>query len=158
MLAMYHDYRVMNPHRGWLCLNELEFDAELAPGMAPIFKSKVSNSTLRALLLEAKRFTSLQALEAGLVDGLGGLEEALKIMTDVDGGHGRGAVVVGTRGKKTVYGRLKEDIYKEVLAQLDVTEQQETQLLEERYSRRDTREEEELLTLQKIESSSKARL
>lgn len=158
MLAMYHDYRIMNPHRGWLCLNELEFDAELAPGMAPIFKSKVSNSTIRSLLLEAKRFTSLQALEAGLVDGLGGVEEAIKIMTDVDGGHGRGAVVVGTRGNKTVYGRLKEDIYKEVLANLNVTEQEETKLLEKTYAQRAARDKDEMLTLQRLDGLTKAKL
>ena len=31
MLAMFHDYRVMNPHRGYLCLNELDFGAPLRP-------------------------------------------------------------------------------------------------------------------------------
>lgn len=158
MLAMYHDYRIMNPHRGWLCLNELEFDAELAPGMAPIFKSKVSNSTLRSLLLEAKRFTSLQALEVGLVDGLGGIEEAIKIMTDVEGGHGRGAFVVSTRGKKTVYGRLKEDIYKEVLACLDVTEQEENELLQRTHTRREMRDQDELVLLRKLGAEGKAKL
>ena len=38
MLAMFHDYRVMNPHRGFVCLNELEFGAHLpAPSMYPPF-------------------------------------------------------------------------------------------------------------------------
>lgn len=31
MTAMYHDYRVFNPSRGFLCLNELEFGAPLKP-------------------------------------------------------------------------------------------------------------------------------
>jgi hypothetical protein len=30
MMAMAHDYRIMNPHKGFLCLNELEFGAGLS--------------------------------------------------------------------------------------------------------------------------------
>ena len=29
MMAMAHDYRIMNPHKGFLCLNELDFGAGL---------------------------------------------------------------------------------------------------------------------------------
>ena len=119
MTAMFHDYRVMNPHRGWLCLNELEFDAELGPPMVEVFKSKVSNSVFRSLVLEAKRFTPLQALEAGLVDSLGGLEEAVQVMGDVEGGFGRGGMVVASRGKGTVFGKLKEGMYGGILKALD---------------------------------------
>ena len=158
MLGMFHDYRVMNPHRGWLCLNELEFDAELAPGMAAVFKAKISNSTFRSLVLEAKRFTSLQALEVGLVDGLGGLEEAMQMMTDVEGGHGRGAVVVTVRGTKTVYGKLKEEIYQDLLIALDMSEQDETQFLDRRMNDRDARDQAEKLLLSKLGGLEKAKL
>lgn len=158
MLSMFHDYRIMNPHRGWLCLNELEFDAELAPAMASVFKAKVSNTTFRSLLLEARRFTSLQALEVGLVDGLGGLEEAVKIMTDVEGGHGRGGVVVSVRGRRTVYGKMKEEMYKDVLDALDMSESQETQILEDRAMDRSAREKEEKLLLQRLGGMEKAKL
>ncbi len=37
MLAMHHDYRVMNPERGFACLNELDFGAPLRPPMSAIF-------------------------------------------------------------------------------------------------------------------------
>lgn len=158
MTAMYHDYRIMNPHRGWLSLNELEFDAELSPAMSAIFKSKVPNSTLRGLLLEAKRFNGLQALEAGLIDGLGGVEEAIKMMTDVEGGHGRGALVVSTRGEKTAYKGLREDIYREVLAKLDVTEQESSAEREKILARRAVRDEEELSFWKKMEGSAKPKL
>jgi len=158
MTAMFHDYRVMNPHRGWLCLNELEFDAELQPAMAEIFKVKVPNAVFRSLVLEARRFTSLQALEAGLVDGLGGVEEAVEVMTDVDGGHGRGVMVVGARGRKTVYGKLKEEIYRGVLAALDMKQDEEDEMWEGRRKDRETREREEKELLERLGREGKAKL
>src|SRR5436190_15500784 len=56
MTAMFCDYRVMNPHKGFVCLNELDFGAGLRPGMAAIFKTKVSPQIFRAMALESKRF------------------------------------------------------------------------------------------------------
>lgn len=56
MLAMMHDYRVMNPHRGYLCLNELELGVPLRPPMTSIFREKVSPQGYRKLVLEAARY------------------------------------------------------------------------------------------------------
>lgn len=49
-------YRVMNPHKGYLCLNELELGMPLRPPMLSVFRMKLSAATLRKLLLEAYRF------------------------------------------------------------------------------------------------------
>ena len=56
MVAMMHDYRIMNPHRGYLCLNELELVMGLRPPMCSIFREKVGASTFRRMILEAVRF------------------------------------------------------------------------------------------------------
>lgn len=56
MLGMMHDYRVMNPHKGYLCLNEVELGAPLRPPMTAVFRMKLSGGTLRKLVLEAYRF------------------------------------------------------------------------------------------------------
>ena len=56
MLAMMHDYRIMNPHRGYLCLNELELGVPLRPPMSSVFRQKVSPQTYRRMVLEAARF------------------------------------------------------------------------------------------------------
>ena len=56
MLAMMHDYRIMNPHKGYLCLNELELGVPLRPAMTSIFRQKVSPQTYRRMVLEAARF------------------------------------------------------------------------------------------------------
>ena len=56
MLAMMHDYRIMNPHRGYICLNEVELGVPLRPPMSSVFRQKVTPQTYRTLVLEAKRF------------------------------------------------------------------------------------------------------
>ncbi|TDZ31688.1 Enoyl-CoA delta isomerase 1 [Colletotrichum spinosum] len=105
MTAMHHDYRVMNPDRGFLCMNELEFGAPLKPPMSSIFRIKCSSPRVyQDIVLEAKRFAGPAALEAGLVDALGGLDEALKLIADrklVD------------KGKSGVYAVLKMEMWKE---------------------------------------------
>ena len=111
MLAFHHDYRIFNPSRGFLCVNELEFGAPLKEPMAGIFRCKTSSAqTYRSLVLEAKRFGGPQALEAGLVDGLGGLEEALNLVKDRK---------LTQKGKTGVYGILKAEMYRECVGYLD---------------------------------------
>jgi Delta3-Delta2-enoyl-CoA isomerase len=56
MLAMMHDYRIMNPHRGFVCLIGLELGYSLRPPMLSVFREKVSPTTLRRMILEAVRF------------------------------------------------------------------------------------------------------
>jgi hypothetical protein len=56
MVAMMHDYRIMNPHKGYLCLNELELGMGLRPPMCSIFREKVGAGTFRRMILEAVRF------------------------------------------------------------------------------------------------------
>lgn len=56
MLAMMHDYRIMNPHKGFLCLNELVLGVGLRPPMCSVFREKVKPATFRRMILEAVRF------------------------------------------------------------------------------------------------------
>lgn len=68
MLAMMHDYRIMNPHRGFVCLNEVELGVPLRPPMSSIFRSKVSPQVYRTLVLEGKRFKVCAALQLSLCE------------------------------------------------------------------------------------------
>ncbi|GAP90557.1 putative enoyl- hydratase isomerase family protein [Rosellinia necatrix] len=113
MLAMHHDYRVFTGSgRGFICVNELEFGAPLPPPLSSIFRLKVSPPVYRTLVLEARRFDAKASLDAGLVDAVGDLDAALGLIRD------RNLVVKGTKGS---YGLLKEEMYKESVALLDVT-------------------------------------
>lgn len=107
MTAMMQDYRIMNPHRGFLCLNELEFGAPLPGPMASIFRQKVpSPNTYRSIVLEAKRFNALEALKEGILDGLGGLDEVLMFIDEIN---------LQSKGKSGVYGRLKAEMWRETV-------------------------------------------
>ncbi|KAK0651493.1 ClpP/crotonase-like domain-containing protein [Cercophora newfieldiana] len=104
MLAMHHDYRIMNPARGYACVNELDFGVPLKPAMSSIFRLKCSAVTYRTLVLEAHRFDGKAALAAGLVDGLGGVEEAVAFA---------GARKLAEKGKTGIYGLMKAEMYRE---------------------------------------------
>ncbi|KAI0411782.1 putative carnitinyl-CoA dehydratase [Xylaria grammica] len=109
-LAMHHDYRVFTGSgRGYACVNELDFGAPLPPPLSSIIRIKTTPLVYRSVVLEAKRFDAKAALEAGIVDAVGELDAALKLIED------RKLVVKGATG---VYGKLKEEMYKESIALL----------------------------------------
>jgi len=111
MLAMYHDYRIFNPSRGFLCLNELVFGHPLKPSMSSIFRQKVPYpSVYRSLVLEAKRFTAKEALGGGIVDVLGGLDEAMKLVQERE---------LVEKGKSGIYGIMKGEMYRETVGLLE---------------------------------------
>ena len=111
MTAMMHDYRLMNPHRGFLCLNELDFGAPLKPPMASIFRQKVPNpNTFRTMVLEAKRYGALEGLKEGFLDGLGGVPEVMTFVQEMK---------LLDKAKSGVYGRLKAEMWGETVRLLD---------------------------------------
>ena len=111
MTAMMHDYRLMNPHRGFLCLNELDFGAPLKPPMASIFRQKVPNpNTFRTMVLEAKRYGALEGLKEGVLDGLGGVPEVIAFVQEMN---------LLDKAKSGVYGRLKAEMWGETVILLD---------------------------------------
>lgn len=110
MTAMMHDYRIMNPHKGFLCLNELDFGAILQPAMASVFRVKIGMSTFRNMILESRRYPALEALKEGIIDGVGGPEETLAFIAEYK---------LTQRGKSKSYGQIKEELYREVVKDLD---------------------------------------
>ncbi|KAH0846097.1 hypothetical protein AYO21_10119 [Fonsecaea monophora] len=110
MTAMMHDYRIMNPHKGFLCLNELDFGAALQPAMATVFRVKLNMTTFRNMALESRRFPALEALKEGIIDGVGGVEETLAFISEMK-------LAQKAQGKS--YGLIKEELYREVIKDLD---------------------------------------
>ncbi|KAL5615327.1 hypothetical protein BROUX41_005374 [Berkeleyomyces rouxiae] len=106
MTAMYHDYRVMNPARGFVCLNELDFGVPLKPQMSHVFREKCSPTTYRTLVLEAKRVPGPEALTLGIVDVLGGLNEALELVATRK---------LTEKGKTGIYGLMKREMNRSLL-------------------------------------------
>jgi enoyl-CoA hydratase/carnithine racemase len=68
-LAMAHDYRVFNGAKGYMCMNEIDFGAQIPPGLYVTLSSKMrSNILMRKVVLEGHRFGAKEALEQGMVD------------------------------------------------------------------------------------------
>ncbi|KAK5174212.1 uncharacterized protein LTR77_001292 [Saxophila tyrrhenica] len=121
MVAMMHDYRCMNPHKGYLCLNELELGVPLRPPMLSVFRQKLSAGTVRKMILEAHRFKALEALEEGIVDWLGGLPEALAHIEEFK------LVQKSREGMSglQIYGQLKQEMYRETVDYLENTTEED---------------------------------
>ncbi|KAK3684702.1 hypothetical protein LTR37_020032 [Vermiconidia calcicola] len=111
MVAMMHDYRIMNPHKGYLCLNELELGVPLRPPMMSVFRQKVSAAAFKRMVLEAHRYKALEALNEGIVDWLGGLDEALAHIEEFRLAQKAQKAASGGR----IYGVLKNEMYRETV-------------------------------------------
>jgi len=113
MTAMMHDYRIMNPHKGFVCLNELDFGAPLRPAMASIFRVKLPNmTTFRNMVLESRRYPALEALKEGILDGVGGIDETLAFISEMQ---------LIQKAQSKSYGLIKEELYREAVNDLDET-------------------------------------
>lgn len=110
MTAMFHDYRIMNPHKGFLCLNELDFGAALQPTMASVFRTKLSMTSFRNMVLESRRYPALESLKEGIIDGLGGIDETLAFIKEYK---------LVEKAQSTSYANLKEELYREVIQDID---------------------------------------
>lgn len=146
MTAMMHDYRIMNPHRGYLCLNELDFGAPLQPPMASIFRQKVpSPNTFRTIVLESKRIGALEGVKEGLLDSVGGVEETITLIQEMR---------LLDRAKSGVYGRLKQEMWGETVSLLEDYKDSEQKEARNR-ERQDTRREQEMYRVEQWESKTK---
>lgn len=145
MTAMMHDYRIMNPHRGYLCLNELDFGAPLQPPMASIFRQKVpSPNTFRTIILESKRIGALEGMKEGLLDSVGGVEEAITLIQELR---------LLDRAKSGVYGRIKQEMWGETVSLLEDYKDSEQKERADR-ERQKTRKEQELYRVEQWESKT----
>ncbi|KAL9112831.1 MAG: hypothetical protein Q9227_002908 [Pyrenula ochraceoflavens] len=111
MLAMFHDYRIMNPAKGFVCLNELDFGATLPTPMASVFRHKVPKiGTVREMTLESRRYSAAEAVKEGIVDAEGELEELLSFIEE------RKLV---EKAQSKSYGPIKQEIYRDMIQDID---------------------------------------
>lgn len=105
MLAACNDFRVMNPQKGFLCLNEMEFGADLHPAMMSIFRVKFGTAVTFKTVMQAHRWTGPAALEAGIVDAVGGIPEAEAMIKGI----------VGKYVKSPAWPGIRKELLREVL-------------------------------------------
>lgn len=106
-LALSCDYRVMTSGKAWACMNEIQFGAPFPHSFSAIFQEKARDpSLIRAICLEAKKFTPQELLKHGLVDQLadGGSKGVLEAATKL-------GQKVGVNAVSGVFGLIKKGIY-----------------------------------------------
>lgn len=110
MLAMAHDYRLGPGAKGWICVNELQFDAPLMRPFTALFRQQIPLLHYRSVALEARRFTGEQAMEVSLVDGVAhSLDDALRFIEDRK---------LLEKAKSQSYAQIKTEMYADLLADL----------------------------------------
>ena len=110
MFVLAHDHVLMRSDRGYWCVNEVLLKLPLAPGMQAILEAKLPRSTLRKAILTAHRFDGTSAVAAGIAD------EAHDGTVLRDRAVQLGQSLAPTANP--ILGRLKEDLYADVLAAL----------------------------------------
>jgi enoyl-CoA hydratase/carnithine racemase len=69
VMALAHDYRVMNSARGFICLPPVNLGLHFQ-GIGTLARLKLGPKIARKILLEAHRWTGKEALVDGLVDAV----------------------------------------------------------------------------------------
>ncbi|KAK7208007.1 ClpP/crotonase-like domain-containing protein [Myxozyma melibiosi] len=125
MFALCHDYRIMNPDKGFLCANELEFGSPLPPPMSAIFREKTAVTTYQKIAIEATRFNADMALEHNLIHAKGHL-------SDVD------AFIKANKLTKFAqspsYGLLKAQMWRDIVKYCDEPHEQGQQAIRDNIS------------------------
>lgn len=88
VVAGFFDFRVMNPDRGYLCMNEIEFDAPIMGGGMVVFTKLYGRAVAQRITMLAERFTAQKALEAGIIHAKGmwpEVEQMVKKVSHVAG-------------------------------------------------------------------------
>lgn len=77
VLMLAHDYRIMREDRGYFCLPEIDLKVALPSGLLEMFRDRMPAPALRDSVLYGRRYTSGEALAAGIVDRLAPVAEVL---------------------------------------------------------------------------------
>ncbi|WP_114422834.1 enoyl-CoA hydratase-related protein [Nocardioides houyundeii] len=75
MLAMAHDFRVMREDRGFFCFPEVDIHIPFTTGMSALITAKLTPAAAVEAMTTGRRYGGAEAMAAGLVDGVSGLEE-----------------------------------------------------------------------------------
>lgn len=75
MLAMAHDHRVMRADRGFFCFPEVDIHIPFTPGMAALIQAKLTPRSAVDAMTTGRRYGGPDALEAGIVDAVGPVED-----------------------------------------------------------------------------------
>lgn len=67
MLALAHDFAVMRTDRGYFCLPEVDLGMSFTPGMSALIQARLAAGVAHEAMITGRRYTSQEALAAGIV-------------------------------------------------------------------------------------------
>jgi len=117
MLALCHDYRVMNNHRGWIGYPVVDLGLILPVPLFEIVRTKIANPGLvRDLILQSKRLNGEEAVRLQFVDRAVNPENVLNDAVAF-------AQQLATKGRnRKTFGGLKRNMYAQVYSLLQMKE------------------------------------
>jgi Delta3-Delta2-enoyl-CoA isomerase len=79
MLSAAFDRRVMRADRGYWCLPEVDLGLPLTPGMHAVVTARLPQPAAAEAMITGRRYTSAEALDAGIVDELASETDLLEL-------------------------------------------------------------------------------
>lgn len=107
MAALCHDVRLMRGDRGYACANEVEIGMVIPDAELALFRHKIPMNAFFETVQLARRWTGPDALHAGIVQQVEGLDTLL------DAAIVRAEELSRLAANREVYGRMKERIFGE---------------------------------------------
>lgn len=103
--ALSHDYRIINSKRGFFSMPPVNLGLHF-PGIGALLRLKLQPPIARKMLLEAHRWTGVEALKDGIVDEVAEPEKMLGVAMEL-------AKKVAPKAKMGVYSLLRNELYGE---------------------------------------------
>ena len=75
MLSLSHDVRVMREDRGFICANEIQLGMKIPRPELALFRHKIPANSFFETVQLSKRWTGPDALNAGIVQAVGSIDE-----------------------------------------------------------------------------------
>lgn len=110
MLALAHDYRVMQAARGFFCLPEVDLGVPPSRAAVALVQALLPRRTAHEAMTTGRRYGGDDALTAGIVDGVAAADEITHVALEI-------VRPLATQAGPAL-GRIKERMYAEVLAGL----------------------------------------
>jgi enoyl-CoA hydratase/carnithine racemase len=75
MLALAHDFRIMNAEKGFFCFPEVDIRIPFTPGLSALIQAKLTPATAVEAMTTGRRYGGPDAVARGLVDRTAGPAE-----------------------------------------------------------------------------------
>ena len=112
LLALAHDYRIMNNEKGFVCMTEIDIGARLTKPLNAFIRAKLPRWLAAKLLLEGCRLNAQQSMELGMLDAAVPASQVL----DVAIKQGQSMAPKAAGG---IMGQMKYDLYEDACQALE---------------------------------------